>query len=292
MVLELINTILYPLYCQIFVFWFDMGMYGVVVVKALSEVLYILALIGYIKYSHCCDNSLTRPTMDVFKGWGQYLGLAFPSLLMTCLEWWGFEIMNLLTGRIGVVDLGANVIAFNYVNFIYLACIGIGTASCTLVGNSIGEDNIKNAKRYTSTGIIMTVLIICFIDLLVYLLRFPLSRLFSKNEEVIVILENLLYMIMVQEIFDGLQGTMGKILIAMGRQKYASWINLFSYYVIMLPIGSIAAFIFGWRVYGMWFGSILATCFVALGFGFIIYREDWKNLKKDSIEADSTSSST
>lgn len=284
MVIQLINTVLYPLYCHICVFWLDWGLYGVVIVKAGSEIIYVVALICYIKISHCCDESLVAPSADMLKGWGQYIAVAWPSLFLTSLEWWGFEILNLICGKVGPIDLAANVIGSNYINLIFLSCVGVGISSATLVGNSIGEGNIKNAKRYILVGVGMTLGIIFMINIILFTFRPQLSRVYSKNEEVVELVSNIICIMMVQNLFDATQGTLGKILIAMGRQAIASWINLFSYYTIMVPVGAIAAFWWGWRVYGTWFSSTVATFFVCIGFACIIYRENWENIKQKALE--------
>jgi len=283
MAIQLINTVLYPLYCHICVFWFGWGLYGVVVVRAFSEAIYVAALVVYMKVSHCCDESLVTPTMDVFKGWNEYLSVAWPSLFMTVLEWWGFEILNLLCGKIGPIDLAANVIGVNFINFIYLFCTGIGTSSGTLVGNSIGEGNIKNAKRYIWVGIGMTLATMGLMDIGLLVFRSSLSRVFSREPEVVEIVGNIICMIAIQVLSDGTQATQTKILIAMGRQSQATWVSLFSYYVIMLPLGILGSFYWGWRVYGIWFSTIVATFFVTMGYNYLLCTEKWIDIKKEAL---------
>ena len=47
------------------------------------------------------------PTRDSFKGIGGYLKVAFPSMLMGCLEWWTFEIQTFFASFISVEVTGA-----------------------------------------------------------------------------------------------------------------------------------------------------------------------------------------
>jgi MATE family multidrug resistance protein len=47
--------------------------------------------------------------MDAFKDWGKFLQLAIPGLIMTCAEFWAFEIQTLFAGYFGTEYLSAQV---------------------------------------------------------------------------------------------------------------------------------------------------------------------------------------
>jgi len=288
MIIQSINTVLFGLYCQIFVFWLDFGLYGIMMARAVGQTFYLTCLISYIKYSGCCRETLAAPSKDMLKGWKEYLAIAFPSLLMICLEWWAYQVLNLVSGRIGVADLAANAILLNFNSFIYLTCIGIAVSTGTLVGNSIGERNVKNAKRYIYVGCTMTLFLVTFISLSLIGFRYYLARLLTTDKEVIELLEGLIYIIALSSFFDPLQATLGKTLVAMGRQAPASWINLLSYYVIMIPCGIIMAFWFSLRVFGIWFAVLLASVIVFVGYCYLIYTTDWNAVKKRIVEKDNT----
>ena len=203
---------------------------------------------------------------------------------MTCLEWWGFEIMNFMSGRLGVAELAANAISFNYNGFIFMICVGIGIATGTMVGNSIGENNIENAKMYIKTGAGLTNSITLFVGMLMMIFRHFLATVFTKDTKVVNILENLIFFIALNSLFDSNQGALGKVLLAMGRQAYAARVNLMSYYVIMIPIGTTTAFYFGWGIYGIWLGILLALMGVCSGYIYIIYKSDWNEVRKVILE--------
>jgi len=284
MIIQFINTVLHPLYCSLFIFWLDLGMVGAAAVRALSEIVYTASLILYMKLSKCCEKTLIAPTMDVFKDWKPFLSIAFPSLFMTCLEWWGFEAMSLMSGKLGVIDLAANVICFNYSAFLFMVGLGVSLATGTLVGNSIGENNIKKAKIYTKLGVYMTTFIILILGIIIIVFKSFFARVFTGDEEVASLLETLLYLVVVDVIFDTNQITLAKIIIALGKQSYATWINLIAYWFLMLPIGIITGFWLNWRVHGVWFGIIIASLTACIGNGYILCKTDWNNLRKVTLE--------
>ena len=42
--------------------------------------------------------------------------MGVPGLLMTCIEWWSYEITTLVTGSISKTELGINAVLINIVS--------------------------------------------------------------------------------------------------------------------------------------------------------------------------------
>ncbi len=45
-------------------------------------------------------------------------------MLMTALEFWAFEIITVIAGIVGETELGASVILFNILAFVYMIPLG------------------------------------------------------------------------------------------------------------------------------------------------------------------------
>ena len=99
------------------------------------------------------------PNLESFTGWGGYFRLSIPSTVMTCSEWWAFEIMVILAGILGITEQAVNVILFNIIAVLYMAPVGMQEASCALIGNEIGANNPKLAKKYGK--VISTIALLC-----------------------------------------------------------------------------------------------------------------------------------
>lgn len=67
--------------------------------------------------SSCC---LPGWSGDSLQDWGPFLYLAFPSMLMYCLEWWLYEIAGFLAGAISEVELGAQSIIYELATIAYM----------------------------------------------------------------------------------------------------------------------------------------------------------------------------
>jgi Na+-driven multidrug efflux pump len=60
----------------------------------------------------------------------------------------GFVVFLSLVGRIGLQELAISNIIYKAFNFSFMIGLGVGTASATLVGRSLGEGNGPLAVRY------------------------------------------------------------------------------------------------------------------------------------------------
>ena len=56
------------------------------------------------------------------------------------------------------------------------------------------------------------------------------------------------------ELFDALAAVSHGILRGVGRQAIGGYLNLFSYYLVALPIGLSTAFALDWQLSGLWAG--------------------------------------
>lgn len=122
------------------------------------------------------------------------------------------------------------------------------------------------------------------IDFIFIYFRKFFSTLFTNDDKVSIFVENILFIVAFFELFDGNQIIMAKALIAMGRQKYASWMSLTSFYVIMIPMASLAAFGFGWGLYGIWFGTVFSSVILFSSYEILLRITDWKKIIQESIE--------
>jgi len=85
-------------------------------------------------------------------------------------------------------------------------------------------------------------------------LRFKLPYLFTKDEEVAAIVSQVLPLCAVLQVFDSLAALSHGLLRGIGRQRVGGYTNLFSYYLVALPVSFATGWGLGWRLEGLWFG--------------------------------------
>jgi multidrug resistance protein, MATE family len=84
--------------------------------------------------------------------------------------------------------------------------------------------------------------------------RTSIVRVFTDNQAVIDTASTVMLVCAVMEFFDALAAVSHGILRGVGRQAIGGYANLFSYYVVALPIGLSTAFALDWQLSGLWAG--------------------------------------
>lgn len=98
-------------------------------------------------------------------------------------------------------------------------------------------------------------MIIGLFNLVLYsTLRYHLPLLFTRDAKVVALVANVLPLVAVMQVFDGLSAGAHGILRGIGKQSIGGPANLISYYVVSLPISLALAFGLGWRLEGLWLG--------------------------------------
>ena len=135
MIAQMGGTLLHILWCYLFVLKANMGVRGLGLATALTN---LIIFVMITVYAHCVPKikeTLFCPNAQTFSGWGEYLRFGVPATVMLCAEWWAFEILILLSGIIGVQEQAVLVIQFTIMCMTYMINLGIQEASATLIGN-------------------------------------------------------------------------------------------------------------------------------------------------------------
>jgi MATE family multidrug resistance protein len=85
-------------------------------------------------------------------------------------------------------------------------------------------------------------------------LRTQLPRIFTEDDTVIQIASQALLVCGIMQVFDALAAVTHGLLRGVGQQAIGSYANLFSYYLVALPISLSTAFALGWELTGLWTG--------------------------------------
>lgn len=62
---------------------------------------------------------------ETLKGWVAFLKLGVPGTLMSCFEWWAFEVLAIFAGLLGTVQLAAHVATINVCALIFMIPLGV-----------------------------------------------------------------------------------------------------------------------------------------------------------------------
>ncbi|XP_022416515.1 multidrug and toxin extrusion protein 2 isoform X1 [Delphinapterus leucas] len=215
------------------------------------------------------------------QGWGPFFRLAVPSMLMTCIEWWAYEVGSFLMGRLSVLDLSAQAIIYEVATVVYMIPMGLSIAVCFRVGTALGAADTVQAKRSAVSGTLCTVGTSLVVGTLLSLLRNKLGHIFTNDEEVVALVSKVLPLHVVFHLFEAVCCLYGGVLRGTGRQAFGAVVNAVTYYIVGLPLGVVLTFVVGLGITGLWLG-LLACVFLAAA-AFVTYTAcmDWKRAAEE-----------
>ncbi|KAK7976818.1 hypothetical protein PG989_015281 [Apiospora arundinis] len=246
-----------------------LGLDGAPIATGISYWLSFLYLVGYTAFvqGRECWGGLDpgRAVANV----GPFAKLALLGVVQVGTEWWAFEIVALAAGRLGTLSLAAQSVVMTADQIINTIPFGLGVAESSRLGNLLGAEDARGARRSAHSAAILSVLFGSAI----------LAVLMGTRN-------------VVGGIADGLNGSCSGALRGMGRQWVGALVNCVSYYGGALPGGIYLAFNGGWGLAGLWMGQLVALSLAgALEWGIMATSNWHKEVKKavdrlDHEEAD------
>ena len=157
----------------------------------------------------------------------------------------GFTMFSVIMGHLGSDATAANSVASIVKNLIACVCLGISTGSGILVGNELGSGNLETAKKYGGLLCRISLLTGAISGFLILLLS-PLILSFttSLSEEAHAYLKVMLFVCSYYMIGKAINSTVvAGIFCAGGDTKFGFLCDTVTMWVIIIPIGLIAAFV-------------------------------------------------
>ncbi|XP_059763937.1 multidrug and toxin extrusion protein 2 isoform X2 [Balaenoptera ricei] len=213
--------------------------------------------------------------------WGPFFRLAVPSMLMTCIEWWAYEIGSFLMGLLSVLDLSAQAIIYEVATVVYMIPMGLSIAVCFRVGTALGAADTVQAKRSAVSGTLCTVGTSLVVGTVLSLLRNKLGRIFTNDEEVVALVSKVLPLYVVFHLFEAVCCLYGGVLRGTGRQAFGAVVNAVAYYVVGLPLGAVLTFVVGLGITGLWLGMLACVFLAAAAFVTSTAWMDWKRAAEE-----------
>ena len=205
-------------------------------------------------------------------------------VLANMLAWGcGFTMFSVIMGHLGSDAVAANSIANIVKNITACVCFGIGTGSGIIIGNELGRGDLAKAKEYGGRFSRLSIVAGAISGLLLLLIS-PIILRFSTNlsAQAYYYLRGMLYICSYYMIGKSINSTViAGIFCAGGDTKFGFICDTITMWVVIVPIGLLAAFVFKLPVLVVYFLLSLDE-FVKLPAVYRHYKKyNWvKNLTK------------
>ncbi|CAN1797691.1 Protein DETOXIFICATION 14 [Linum perenne] len=273
--------------CWFLVFKTGLRYLGAALAVSLSTWANVILLVIYMTCSSKCAKTLSKSKFrDLYLGTGEFLRFAIPSAMMTCLEWWSYDLLILLAGLLPNPKLESSVISicFSITYLHYYIPYGFGATISTRVSNELGAGKPKAAKMAVEAVMILAVMELAVVILPLFLCRHILGYVFSNDKEIVEYVADMAPFMCLSATMDTLQSVLSGVVRGSGKQNLGAFVNLGAYYVVGTPLAAILAFVAHLRGKGLLIGLATGSGLQAAMFAFRIITTDWEQQSSKARE--------
>lgn len=194
-----------------------------------------------------------------FEYYKSLIRIGIPISCAIMVEFIAFNSIAIIMGRVSGVFAAAQNLVCTLTTVSFMVPLAISNAIAVKVGFANGAGNIKDLKRYSFVGLVMSVgFMLCSAFIFATFPQF-LVKLFTQDNNLIKISIPVLYILSVFQVFDGLQVALSGIFKGMKRTGVVLISNFVAYWLISLPLGYTLAFHFHLNLRGFWYGLASAA---------------------------------
>ena len=216
-------------------------------------------------------------SVDSLRGWGTFLSLGLPGCIMVCAEWWACELLTLAAGWIGTTELATQTILGNTTAMVFSIPLSFAIACSISVGHHLGAGKPNDARMAWRAGVQFAAGIMTVLMLLLISFRSAWPYLFTDNQSVGEFATQLLPVLAFYCITDTVQAVASGALRGCGHQRVGALCNLFSYYIVGLPVSFYCAFELNLGLYGLWIGNSIGSILQATLLLAAVWRTSWEH---------------
>jgi putative MATE family efflux protein len=191
----------------------------------------------------------------------------------------GFVVFLSLIGRIGIEELAISNIIHKAFNISFMIGLGVGTASATLVGRSLGEGNEHRAVRFGWHSVGIGAIIMGVIGALFMFFPREIMGLFSNQPGTVekgVVPFRLLGAF---QILHGVGIILSRTLQGVGSTVYVMISEMICIWCILVPYSYITVEILGGGIVAVWWGLFIYDIAFSAAMVWKFYEGGWKHVR-------------
>lgn len=194
------------------------------------------------------------------------LGLPVAGLVL--LEAGLFMAVAVLSGVLGAETLAAYEVLMGWIGIPFVIALGLAEATMVRVAHGIGRGSPAAARQAGLLGIAMGVSVLALLVVVPLGLSELIVRIFLAPEDpgfarVSALAAQLLVIVAVFQVFDGLQALASRALRGIRDTVVPLWLAAFGYWVLGVGGGCLLAFPLGLGAEGLWWGLALGLIVTA-----------------------------
>ncbi|CAI9093003.1 OLC1v1028398C1 [Oldenlandia corymbosa var. corymbosa] len=204
-----------------------------------------------------------------------FFKLSVSSALMSCLGMWYMMGVILVAGFLknAEVSVAALSVCLNILGWASMVGSGFNAAISVRVSNELGSGRSRAAKFAVMVVGITSTLFGLLFALVLLLQRKQYPALFSNDNEVKQLVDELTPMLAVSIIFGCIP--LNGVAVGAGWQTIVAYMNVGSYFIFGAPVGILMCYKFNKGLQGLWLGMLSGVCLQTLGVLLLIFLTNW-----------------
>ena len=219
------------------------------VVRYFMGIVLLIYCLRIMNFTDCKD-------FEYYKG---LIKIGFPISLAIMVEFVAFNSIAILMGKIAGIYAAAQNLVCTLTTASFMIPLALSNAIAVKVGFANGAGNIEDLKRYSLVGTIMAMGVMACSAIIFAIFPEFLVKLFTTDTELIKICIPVIYILVIFQVFDGLQVSLSGIFKGLKKTGFVLLANFIAYWLISIPLGCTLAFKFNLNLKGSWIGLLCAA---------------------------------
>ena len=183
-------------------------------------------------------------------GYRDLLRTGVPAGFQVTLEVGAFTFAAVMMGWISDHALAAHQIAISVASTTFMVPLGLSIAVAIRIGHAVGSGDMPRARLSVQSCLSMTLVFMGLSAIMMFLFAHELASLFIRDQAVVLLAAQLLFIAGLFQIFDGLQVACVGSLRGLHDIVVPTLINFCGYWLLGLPVSYFLAFRLGYGARG------------------------------------------
>ncbi|KAJ1416052.1 Multi antimicrobial extrusion protein [Sesbania bispinosa] len=238
-----------------------MGLRGVSMAVWITDLIVVVLLAIYVLILENRKASMWKEGRwwdQSIEDWIRLLKLCGSCCLNTCLEWWCYEILVLLTGHLTNAKQAVGILAIvlNFDYLLFAVMLSLATCVSTRVSNELGANQAGHAYRSARVSLALGFISGCIGSLVMVAARGIWGPLFSHDRGIVNGVKKTMLLMALVEVFNFPLAVCGGIVRGTARPWLGMYANLGGFYFLALPLGVVFAFKLRLGLVGLFIGLL------------------------------------
>lgn len=223
----------------------EMQIAGAALGTVCARVIEVLVIGGYF---FAVEKDIGYRIRDFFRPCGdllsRYLKYSFPVICSDGLLAIGNSMVSIIIGHISTEFVAANAIISTIVRLSTVFTQGLGQASSTITGNTLGEGDREKTYRQGVTMVALSVIIGVFAGGIILLMAPWIIGMYEITEVTGAVAWELMYAVAIMVVFQSMQSVLTKgILRGGGDTKFCMFADAAFLWIVSIPVGALCGLV-------------------------------------------------